>query len=389
MDTLLILRGGRVAIGPDEAVECDVEVAGRVIRSLGKAGKPPRGAKVLDLSGHVIMPGLINAHDHLEFNLYSRLGRGTYRNAGGWAREVYRPDESPIKEQLRIPKGIRLIWGGLKNLLSGVTTVCHHNPRNPAVFDRNFPVRVVKRFGWAHSLEFSPDLKARFQMTPPDWPFIIHLGEGVDRTAKQEIFQLDKLGTLDRRTVLVHAIGLYEAGLRLAKERGASIIWCPSSNLFLFGRTLSERALASGVPIALGSDSALTADGDLLDELKVARKVSGLSSSVLYRMVTTDAAQILRLRPGRAADLVAFPDGRRSPSSALLRANRPELVVIGGKVKLISPGLAHRFPTPRLHTLQVEGRGEFFVDADIPRLYERARRALGNEIRLAGRRLSV
>ena len=90
------------------------------------------------------MPGLINAHDHLEFNLYARLGRGPYPNAGAWARDVYLPNESPVQEQLRIPKGIRLIWGGLKNLLSGVTTVCHHNPRELAVFDRNFPVRVVK-----------------------------------------------------------------------------------------------------------------------------------------------------------------------------------------------------------------------------------------------------
>src|SRR4029077_7171838 len=124
----------------------------------------------------------------------------------------------------------------------------------------------------------SPDLKARFQMTPPDWPFIIHLGEGVDRMAKQEIFERDKRGALKGRTVLVHAIGLDAAGLRLAKERGASIVWCPSSNLFLFGRTLEKRALESGLPIALGSDSALTADGDLLDEIKAARKASGLSN---------------------------------------------------------------------------------------------------------------
>ena len=68
------------------------------------------------------------------------------------------PDRSPVKEHLAVPKAVRLAWGGLKNLLSGVTTVAHHNPYEAAVFENGFPVRVVKRFGWAHSLHFSPDV---------------------------------------------------------------------------------------------------------------------------------------------------------------------------------------------------------------------------------------
>ena len=50
------------------------------------------------------------------------------------------------------------MWGGLKNLLSGVTTVAHHNAFSGAVFTPDFPVRVVERYGWAHSLAFSPDV---------------------------------------------------------------------------------------------------------------------------------------------------------------------------------------------------------------------------------------
>ena len=244
------------------------------------------------------MPGLINAHDHLEFNLYLAPRPRSVSECRRLGARRLPSERLPHTRTTSNCQGYQTDMGWVKESVSGVTTVCHHNPRELSVFDRNFPVRVLKQFGWAHSLEFSPQLAGIFRATPPDWPFILHLGEGSDRKAQREIFQLDELGALDERTVLVHAIGLDRAGLRLAKGRGASIVWCPSSNLFLFGRTLDGAALASGVPIALGSDSALTGAGDLLDEIGVARKASGISIETLYRMVTSDAARILRLPQG-------------------------------------------------------------------------------------------
>ena len=77
----------------------------------------------LDLSRLKILPGLINAHDHLEYALFPRLGSGPYPSATEWARDIYHPTKSPVREQLRVPKRLRLIWGGLRNLLAGVVEV--------------------------------------------------------------------------------------------------------------------------------------------------------------------------------------------------------------------------------------------------------------------------
>ena len=396
-----ILSGARVALGPDWASEREIEIRAGKIRAIRAPAerRRARNTPILDLRGHLILPGLINAHDHLELNLFPRQGRGPYPNAAAWARDIYRPGEFPIKDHLRIPKATRLVWGGLKNLLSGVTTVCHHNPRENSILDRNFPVRVVKRFGWAHSLEFSPDLAERFRRTPPGWPFLVHLGEATDRAGRCEVFRLNQMGALDHRTVLVHAVALDRQGWRLVQSKAASVVWCPSSNLFLLGRTLTPGVLRSGILVALGTDSALTATGDLLDELRAARSASRLSRGNLYRMVTEQAAQVLRLEKGAGrvseggpADLVVVRDRGQSPAATLcgLVSRGPEMVMVAGQIKLVSPSLAVQLPAfvrRPLYPLAVEGRGKALVDADVPELHRRATRELGPEILVAGKRL--
>jgi len=385
----MILTGARVAVSARQSENTDLFLQrGRVFLS----GKHPRKERKIDLSGFLILPGLINAHDHLEFNLFPRVGRGPYPNASAWARDIFRPDELPLSRHLAVPKSVRLFWGGIKNLLSGVTSVAHHNPYHADAFDDGFPVRVLKRFGWAHSLEFSPDWEERFRQTPLDAPFILHAAEGTDHEARTEIYRLDKSLALGPPTVLVHGVALKAEDLPLLRSRSASLIWCPSSNCFTLGRTVSKEILDSGIPISLGTDSALTAEGDLIDELRVASR--SVDSLRLYEMITRTAARTLRLesgegciRDGGIADLLVVADHGQTPAGALLTL-RPELVVLGGQIKLVSKTLANRFQCSELsafHDIEVEERGRWLVPFDACSLVKRTRQVLAGNLLLAGK----
>jgi hypothetical protein len=276
-----------------------------------------------------------------------------------------------ILEGRAYPLTERVFIGGLKNLLAGVTTVAHHNPFYPEM-RRTLPVRVVRRYGWAHSflLERQPagargepggDVAARWKATPADAPFFVHLAEGLDEEARGELARLEALGCLKANTVLVHGVAIDGSGWRSISRAGAGLVWCPASNLFLFGCTAMVRDLldgSDGLPrrVALGTDSRVTGSRDLLDELRVARAAMPVSPCELLEMVTTGAADLLRqpragrLAIGGPADLVVVPMRGASPADGLLETTRRDvrLVAIDGRPLVADPDLAAVFHARRL-----------------------------------------
>lgn len=284
--------------------------------------------------GH-LYAGLINAHEHLHRNHYGRLGTPPYPNAYAWGDDIHIRDRDRIDAGRRVPQRAALLRGAWKNLLSGVTTVVHHDRWEPDL-ERDFPLRVI-RLRAAQSIRHVTEA---MRVDPDDPPFTIHLAEGVDPAAAEEVRELDRSGLLNADTLAVHLVGVDADGIRRLRGSGAAVVWCPSSNHFLFGRTVPAGLLAPGVDVLLGSDSLLTGAGTLLDEIRFAHQLGLVSDDRLRDAVGEVAARRLRIpRPsldiGNTADLVVL---RRD----LLEATVEDvaLVIAGGVLRVLEPALA-------------------------------------------------
>lgn len=364
----------------------DLRLRSRRVEEISRGLAGRRGERHLPLPGRLALPGLINCHDHLDLDLLPRLGRPPYANSYEWAREIYRPESSPIRDLLRVAPGDRLRWGGLRNLVAGATTVVHHDRYQRRQFGARFPVRVLQRYGWTHSLGFGRDPQ-RAHRRSRGRPFLIHLAEGVDEVAEKEIERSLRLGLLDEHTVMVHGIALDPDRHRPALESGCSLVWCPSSSLWLYGRCAPVDRLKDHLAIGLGTDSTISGPPTLLDELRAAAETGLAAPEELLRMVTTTAADIFGLDDGRgrlveggAADVVVLRDGGLEPAESVLAATLAdiEFVVVAGEPRYASAELAGMLGlgAPNSH---VSGAARW-LSRPPDRLLRRSQRAGGEEL---------
>jgi cytosine/adenosine deaminase-related metal-dependent hydrolase len=107
----------------------------------------------------------------------------------------------------------------------------------------------------------------------------------------------DHLGILNDKTLLVHCVHVSKAELQLIKERGAQICLCPGSNQFLgVGPAPVEQMVALGLLPALGSDSPASNHAiDIWREMQLLIKShSNLEHSTVLAMATMGGAKALR-----------------------------------------------------------------------------------------------
>jgi cytosine/adenosine deaminase-related metal-dependent hydrolase/ubiquinone/menaquinone biosynthesis C-methylase UbiE len=397
-----VLSRARIAVDSDNSITSNLELReGRIatIAASGRLQSGPVESANLHLNGYLLLPGLINAHDHLEFGLYPNLGHGPYQNSSEWAKDIQKHESATIVAQQSVPRDVRLWWGALRNLLCGVTTVCHHNPLHPELLADEFPIGVSADFGWAHSLAMDPDIQEKFTATPNGTPFVLHACEGIDGLSADEVFELDRLNALDERTVVVHGLALGPEGTDLINCRGSAVAWCPTSNRYLFGRTHGRAMIAGLRRVVLGSDSPLTAAGDLLDEIRIAHDEVGVPARDLYRMIFENAPHVFRLRegqgairPGAIADLIAVRDRGLSPAEtvATMSAAEVELVMVRGRVQLASEEIYRRLPPELscgLRPLAFESHLRW-VRAPMGRLFREAQKVVGCKVKIGGKRVT-
>jgi hypothetical protein len=151
--------------------------------------------------------------------------------------------------------------------------------------------------------------------------------------------------------------------------------------------------------VAIGSDSPLTATGDLLDEVRYALRHCNIAPEGAYRMITELAARILRLRDGEgtlrmggSADLIAIRDIGDVVAERMqaLTMTDIQLVIVCGQVQLVSEELRQRLSPELSWELQpIWVGGELrWLRAPVRSLLERTEAVLGKgQVRMSGRLL--
>lgn len=316
-----------------------------VIEKVGPTDSLPETAdRVLDLEGHIVMPGLINCHHHLDQILTRNLPAGQNTNLFPWLKAHYRVWGSRTPEDTRTA----VLVGCGELALSGCTTVFDHAYvfQNGCKVDDQIAaaaelgvrfvvsrgsmslgqskgglppddcveteeailrdcVRVIERY-------HDPKPGSMLQLVlAPCSPFSVtaelmresakmarhygvrlhtHLCETLDEErytlqhkGLRPVAYMESLDWVDKDVWYAHAIHVNDDEIRTFAAKGAGICHCPSSNMRLAsGIAPVKKYRDAGVKTALGVDGASSNDGsNLLIEVREAMLLARLKIGLL------------------------------------------------------------------------------------------------------------
>jgi len=300
-----------------------------------------RNSYIINFKDVLVFPGLFNAHDHLEFNLFPRLRSKVYRDYLEWGNDIQRLYSTEINNVLNIPLELRLKFGMIKNLFNGITTVIHHG--NNSVKKSDQIINVIDGYNYLHSISLEKNWRVKLNLMFNKLPFVIHLGEGTGETIENEVNKLFKWNLFKRELIAVHGISLNTKHA----ENLAALIWCPDSNLYLYNITANVFELKNKLPVLFGSDSNLTSDPNFWNHIRIARKINALNDEELINSITALPGELLnikdigKIKVGCRADIVIVKKKSENNYDAFFSTN-PEnilLIIRDGKIILFDESL--------------------------------------------------
>ena len=320
----------------------------------------------VELPGHALAPGLVNAHAHAAMNLLR--GAGDDLPLGRWLNERIWPLEAALVGERFVYEGTR--QAAAEMLRAGITC-CNDMYFFPGASAQAFTDLGMRCVVGIIALEFATayasdaddylrkglevrdrlreDPLVSFTLAPHapytvsdatlsrigmlaeelDLPIHMHVHEtasevedSVRQHGTRPLARLDRLGLVSERLLAVHAVHLQGDEITLLARRGASVAHCPASNLKLASGVAPVAALLrEGVGVAFGTDGAASNNRlDLLDEMRLAAllaKGAALDAAVLPAWQALECATIVAARavglggqigsiePGKQADLIA------------------------------------------------------------------------------------
>ncbi len=315
--------------------------------------------KTINANGFIIIPGLFNTHTHVSLGFFRGLGHGK----SNMIESFLFPAEKSLTPELLEPLSFSYIFDGLR---AGVTSFVDHYYFSEGIgraFEK-FGVRAwigetVADLGGAFSGRDSWDRAKNLIEKSSFGPLIRHVvsphaadtvspallkecadyartnnltlhmhlsqtqGE-LDRVQARDhltaVEAAHKAGALGPRSLVVHLTSASAKDLKIIKDSGATIGYCPTSTL-IYDRLANIRLMHDlDIPLAIGTDCAASHDSaDSLGEIKIAGlfarhqgvETSKLSPDHLLAMATTIPAAVLgaskelgTLEAGKQADLV-------------------------------------------------------------------------------------
>ncbi len=379
-----------------------LQIAGSLISDLGDMSRMPsaEGAAIIDADRKLLMPGLINGHNHCAMTLFRGLADDLELTA--WLHDHIFPAEAAHVNPEMVYWCAKL--AAAEMLLSGTTTVadgyfhadavaraCRDTGLRavvghgiidfpaPGVPDPARNVETVSGFidDWAgrdplitpavfaHSAYTclpATLIKAKNLADENEIRFFIHLAESrqeagmlIDPRGTSPVRHLKALGLLDSNTVCVHSVWLDDEDLDILAATGAHVVTCPQSNLKLASGTARvARMLGRGIRVGLGTDGCASNNSlDMFREMDMLAKIQKLQT---LDATALPARQALRCATTGNAALLGLPGlGRLAVGSPadllLLNLKAPHLRPFYNQDLLVYAGKGSD-----VHTVIVDGR---------------------------------